>query len=211
METRSIKSVVMMLIGSAALAGPALAAPSGDEIMQRNLSTTKVMDSTSGAEFDLINSAGQQRVRDTDGQTKLIPGATDNRRLVTFLSPADVRGTKTLLIEHSNADDDIWIYLPAMKKVRKAYETETRMSEKWLKDLAAETGGRIFLPLSTAEMIAKGEEVARDIGAEYVVTYRPTRPLAEAQPGEYRNVEVASRRVGLYLRSRRGYVVPNNQ
>jgi VWFA-related protein len=97
---------------------------------------------------------------------------------------------------------------PAMKRVRKAYEAETRKSEKWLTDLAAETGGRIFLPVSTEEMIAKGEEVARDIGAEYVVTYRPTRPLAEAKPGEYRKVEVASRRVGLYLRSRRGYVVP---
>jgi len=97
---------------------------------------------------------------------------------------------------------------PAMKKVRKAYEAETRKSEKWLKDLATETGGRIFLPVSTEEMIAKGDEVARDIGAEYVVTYRPTRPLAEAQPGEYRKVEVAARRVGLYLRSRRGYVVP---
>ena len=97
---------------------------------------------------------------------------------------------------------------PAMKKVRKAYEAETRKSEQWLTELADETGGRIFLPISTAEMIAKGEEVARDIGAEYVVTYRPTRPLAEAKPGEYRNVEVASRRVGLYLRSRRGYVVP---
>ena len=44
-----------------------------------------------------------------------------------------------------------------------------------------------------------------------VVTYRPTRPLAAAKPGEYRKVEVASRRVGLYLRSRKGYVVPNNQ
>jgi VWFA-related protein len=97
---------------------------------------------------------------------------------------------------------------PAMKKVRKAYEAETRKSEQWLTELADETGGRIFLPISTAEMIAKGEEVARDIGAEYVVTYRPTRPLAEAKPGEYRKVEVASRRVGLYLRSRRGYVVP---
>jgi VWFA-related protein len=97
---------------------------------------------------------------------------------------------------------------PAMKRVRKAYEAETRKSEKWLTDLAAETGGRIFLPVLTEEMIAKGEEVARDIGAEYVVTYRPTRPLAEAKPGEYRKVEVASRRVGLYLRSRRGYVVP---
>jgi VWFA-related protein len=97
---------------------------------------------------------------------------------------------------------------PAMKKVRKAYEAETRISEKWLKDLAAETGGRIFLPVSSEEMIAKGDEVSRDIGAEYVVTYRPTRPLAEAEAGEYRKVQVASRRVGLYLRSRRGYVVP---
>lgn len=100
---------------------------------------------------------------------------------------------------------------PAMHKVRKAYEAETKKSEKWLTELADETGGRIFLPKSTDEMIAKGEEVARDIGAEYVVTYRPTRSLAEAKPGEYRKVEVASRRVGLYLRSRRGYVVPNNQ
>jgi len=100
---------------------------------------------------------------------------------------------------------------PAMKRVRKAYEAETRKSEKWLTDLAAETGGRIFLPVSTGEMIAKGDEVARDIGAEYIVTYRPTRPLAEARRGEYRKVEVASRRVGLYLRSRRGYVVPNSQ
>jgi VWFA-related protein len=97
---------------------------------------------------------------------------------------------------------------PAMKRVRKAYEADTRKSEKWLKDLAAETGARISLPISTQEMIAKGDEVARDIGAEYVVTYRPTRPLADAQPGEYRKVEVGSRRVGLYLRSRRGYVVP---
>jgi VWFA-related protein len=100
---------------------------------------------------------------------------------------------------------------PAMHKVRKAYEAETKKSERWLTELADETGGRIFLPKSTDEMIAKGEEVARDIGAEYVVTYRPARSLAEAKPGEYRKVEVASRRVGLYLRSRRGYVVPNNQ
>ncbi len=100
---------------------------------------------------------------------------------------------------------------PAMRRVRKAYEAETKKSEKWLATLADETGGRIFLPKSTDEMIDEGEEVAREIGAEYVVTYRPTRPLAEAKPGEYRKVEVASRRVGLHLRSRRGYTVPNPQ
>jgi len=38
---------------------------------------------------------------------------------VRFSSPADVRGTATLLVEHSSSDDDIWIYLPALKKVRR--------------------------------------------------------------------------------------------
>ncbi|HEX5705052.1 MAG TPA: VWA domain-containing protein [Pyrinomonadaceae bacterium] len=100
---------------------------------------------------------------------------------------------------------------PAMKRRRKAYEAEAVNSEKWLTELAAETGGSIFLPMAPEEMLAKAENVAREIGAEFVVTYRPTKPLAEAKPGEYRQIEVASRRVGLYLRSRRGYFVPEQK
>src|SRR5205809_5322468 len=84
---------------------------------------------------------------------------------------------------------------PAMRKVRKAYEAETKKSEKWLVTLADETGGRIFLPKSTEEMLDEGEAVAREIGSVYVVIYRPTRPLAEANPGEYGKVEGGSRRV----------------
>ena len=100
---------------------------------------------------------------------------------------------------------------PAMKRLRKAYEAEVRKSEQALKDVAAETGGRIMLPVNSQEMLAEATEVARAIGAEYVVTYRPKRPLAEATPGEYRRIEVASRRVGLSLSARRGYVVPTVQ
>jgi outer membrane lipoprotein-sorting protein len=119
MEPRLVKGIILALLGCAALAQQVLAEPPAEEIMQKNLLATKVLDSTTRSTFRLINAAGQQRIRETDGQTKLIAGTTDNRRLVNFLSPADVRGTKTLLIEHSAADDDIWIYLPAMKKVRR--------------------------------------------------------------------------------------------
>jgi VWFA-related protein len=98
---------------------------------------------------------------------------------------------------------------PAMKRLRKAYEAEVRKSQQVLKNVAEETGGKILLPVSSQEMLAQAGEVARAIGAEYVVTYRPKRPLAEARPGEYRRIEVASRRVGLSLHSRRGYVVPS--
>ncbi|HKP45819.1 MAG TPA: VWA domain-containing protein [Pyrinomonadaceae bacterium] len=97
---------------------------------------------------------------------------------------------------------------PAMTRQRKAYEAEVKKSEQALTALAEETGGIIYLPRATDEMIEQARQAAADIGSEYVVTYRPKRPLAEAQPGEYRRIEVASRRVGLTLRSRHGYVVP---
>jgi VWFA-related protein len=97
---------------------------------------------------------------------------------------------------------------PAMRRQRKAYEAEVKKSEQALKNVADETGGKMLLPLNSEEMMAQANEVARAIGAEYVVTYRPKRPLAEAHPGEYRRIEVASRRVGLSLQSRRGYIVP---
>lgn len=97
---------------------------------------------------------------------------------------------------------------PAMRRMRKAYEADVKKSQQVLKNVADETGGKMMLPINSQEMLAQANEVARAIGAEYVVTYRPKRPLAEAEPGEYRRIEVASRRVGLSLQARRGYVVP---
>jgi outer membrane lipoprotein-sorting protein len=49
-------------------------------------------------------------------------------RYVQFNSPTDVKGTKTLLIEHSGKDDDIWIYLPALKKVRRLVSSNKKDS-----------------------------------------------------------------------------------
>ena len=111
--------------------------------------------------------------------------------------------TRTPTFKIGSIDTDI-----AMRRKRKEYERATRDSEKELSAIADESGGRIFLPTNSGELRTQAATVAQDIGSQYVVTYRPTRPLSQASPGEYRKVEVASRRVGLYLRSRRGYVVP---
>ena len=95
-----------------------------------------------------------------------------------------------------------------MRKKRKEYERATRDSEERLVAIAEESGGRILLPDSTESLLSQADSISRDIGSQYVVTYRPTRPLSTAKSGEYRKVEVTSRRVGLYLRSRQGYIVP---
>jgi VWFA-related protein len=98
---------------------------------------------------------------------------------------------------------------PAMRKRQKAYEVDVMKSQDVLTEMAEETGGQIYLPKTSTDMIEQARLAAREVGAEYIVTYRPKRPLSAANKGEYRKVEVASRRVGLSLRSRRGYVVPS--
>lgn len=100
---------------------------------------------------------------------------------------------------------------PAMRRQRKAYENEIKKSQQVLTSVADEMGGRIFLPLNSEQMLAQAREAAAEIGSEYVVTYRPKRPLANSKPGEYRRLEVAPRKQGLTLRSRRGYVVPTGR
>ncbi|MBI4590588.1 MAG: outer membrane lipoprotein-sorting protein [Candidatus Rokubacteria bacterium] len=116
----AILGVVLLAAGLVATRGEALGAePAPTEIMERNFTVTKVVDSVSQATFTLINKNGQERVRTTFTTTKLQPNGVDNMQMVRFLSPPDVKGTAILLIERSDRDDDIWVYLPALKKVRR--------------------------------------------------------------------------------------------
>jgi outer membrane lipoprotein-sorting protein len=104
------------------------AGPDLIQIMQRNSVVSKVPDSMADATFTLINKDGQQRVRKTFGTTKLQQNGIDNMRMTRFLSPPDVKGTVSLLIEHADRDDDIWIYLPALKKVRRLVANDKKDS-----------------------------------------------------------------------------------
>jgi VWFA-related protein len=97
---------------------------------------------------------------------------------------------------------------PERQQQIRAYEAAMRVSEKQLTDLTVETGGRMWLPESFEEMIDDGSEAANLIDSQYVVSYKPRRALASSTPGEVRVIDVASRRVGLSLVSRRLYVVP---
>jgi uncharacterized protein len=88
-------------------------------LMQKNAAATKVRDSVSSATFTLTTKDGAARVRKTTGMTRLQDGSEDNMRLVRFTAPADIKGTSILLVEHAAADDDMWLYLPALGKVRR--------------------------------------------------------------------------------------------
>lgn len=98
------------------------------EIVQKSLAINKVLDSMSDATFTLVNNSNQERVRKTFVVTKLQTNGEDNMRMTRFMVPADVKGTVSLLVEHSVTDDDIWIYLPALKKVRRLVSSNKKDS-----------------------------------------------------------------------------------
>lgn len=98
------------------------------QLMERNHMVGKVADSTTEATFTLTNRAGSKRVRKVHSATRLQANGRDNMRVTRFLAPPDVKGTVSLLIEHAQADDDLWIYLPALKKVRRLVSSNKKDS-----------------------------------------------------------------------------------
>lgn len=105
-----------------------MAAPDLNSIMQTNADVSRVVGSTTNATFTLISKNGQQRVRKVFGTTRLQANGSDNMRMTRFLAPADVKGTVSLLIEHAQTDDDMWVYLPALKKVRRLVSSNKKDS-----------------------------------------------------------------------------------
>ena len=46
------------------------------------------------------------------------------KRIIKFIEPADVRGTSMLVVDNKNSADEMWIYLPALKKTRRIVTSE---------------------------------------------------------------------------------------
>jgi hypothetical protein len=63
--------------------------------------------------------SGRTQTRDFAGVAKLLDDGSASARLIRFASPADMRGVATLTIERRARADDLWIYLPAFRKVRR--------------------------------------------------------------------------------------------
>jgi outer membrane lipoprotein-sorting protein len=95
-----------------------LMALTNQEVAQKADKVTDGFESSiSKTTMTLINAGGQKSVRDL--LMKTLEGENGDKTISTFLSPADVKGTKVLGWEHVDRDDDQWLYLPALKRVKR--------------------------------------------------------------------------------------------
>jgi len=75
-------------------------------------------DSTATLSMILRNQGGEESKREL--QIKALEQPADgDKSLVVFDTPADVKGTALLTHSHKTAEDDQWLYLPALKRVKR--------------------------------------------------------------------------------------------
>lgn len=77
------------------------------------------VDSVSKMKMILINKKGQETVREMKSKDIEGVNGSGGKGLTVFLSPKDQKGTALLNHAHADKDDDQWLYLPALKRVKK--------------------------------------------------------------------------------------------
>lgn len=92
-----------------------------------NSETQRTMHSL--VKMDLIDKDGTISTRYVEQWSYKYDGELE-KNVVVFHAPASIKGTRFLQVEYGDRDDDQWIYLPALKKVRR---------------IAAQEGGKSFM------------------------------------------------------------------
>lgn len=113
---KALTAFLLMTFGSLALAeSQALTA---DEIMKKVDDRYTGDSARADAQLILIDRRGRERVRDIRLFTLDQEGV--EKTVSFFLSPSDVKGTAYMSYDYDDGrDDDSWLYLPALKQVRR--------------------------------------------------------------------------------------------
>jgi len=94
-----------------------------EEVMEKSRDVMKVESFEAAASLNIIDSKGRIRERSNITASKSYADGTE-KRLIKFLSPADVEGTTMLIHDYDNGPDDMWIYLPALKRTRRIVSSD---------------------------------------------------------------------------------------
>jgi outer membrane lipoprotein-sorting protein len=93
--------------------------PVGEEIARRINARDEGHTATRTVVMELIDRAGRTRTRVTRSFRKDYP--TERRTVIFFADPANLKGTGLLTYDYVDArrEDDQWLYLPALRRVRR--------------------------------------------------------------------------------------------
>jgi outer membrane lipoprotein-sorting protein len=124
----SKKKSVAIILGVVGLAFLNFAPPDGREIMQKSRDVSKLEGMEAISTLRIYDAKGRERVRQTSMASKLFENGATEKRIIRFLSPAEVKGTGMLIYDYDERNDDMWIYMPAIRKTRRIISNEKSKS-----------------------------------------------------------------------------------
>ncbi|MFO7617940.1 MAG: outer membrane lipoprotein-sorting protein [Bacteroidales bacterium] len=114
---------IALIILSLAMPSFGQSPPTAREVMARSREQAKLSGLESKTTLEIYDGKGNKRVRETTMASRVFPDGTE-KRVIVFLTPADVKGTGILIFDYTDKPDDMWIYMPALRKSRKIVSTE---------------------------------------------------------------------------------------
>ena len=114
------KWVLLLTLPITLWATPALAElPNGDEIIKRLNARNEGQAVSRNVLMEMIDKRGKTRTRQTRSYRKYFDD--EKRTVIFYLKPRNIKDTAYLTYDYAavDRDDDQWLYLPAMRKVRR--------------------------------------------------------------------------------------------
>ncbi len=116
------KTIPIILALALTLLLPITAAPQPQAIMDKVMEVQSSDSSAMDLALTLIDAGGQERTRRLQTLSLTENGRTSS--ITVFLSPSSVKNTRFLSVENEQGKTDQWIYLPALKRVKRIAANE---------------------------------------------------------------------------------------
>ncbi len=115
---KKLKVLLLSMLLGAMVIGFAQAQITGLQVMENVYNRPTGPDIQSTLTMTLTNSRGSKRVREIKQFIKEF--GNDEKKIMFFIAPSDVKNTSFMSWSYGNGKaDDMWIYLPALKKVKR--------------------------------------------------------------------------------------------
>lgn len=117
---------IVLIISLAVLSSNNMIGQSAREISDKAANAIDFPSMEMTSTLKIYDNKGRERVRQLVTASKKFNGIT--KTMIKFTAPADVKGTTMLVFDNAESDDDMWIYMPALRKSRRIVSSEKSKS-----------------------------------------------------------------------------------
>lgn len=117
-----MKKIKLIALALSLLLVLPVASQTAQEISKKTMDAIDIGNMEMMSTINIKDGKGNNRVRQITTATRKFGDVS--KTLIRFVAPADVKGTALLIHDYDNKGDNMWVYMPALRKVRRIVSNE---------------------------------------------------------------------------------------